>query len=392
MVGGPVTVARRQVLRMRRIPGEQLLEAPLRRPPHRHHPFAAVDVLEEKPLQFAFSRADGGGMGHETWAMGADRRHGVDPPRLQPGPGAGEEVGHLAFDQFVQDRAAQFHWRQRTEPVAHRGGGRRHEGKSEQFVELHQSQLHRIVGIVGVVGDRVGGIHHLRLEQGRLARRTGDAGRLRVEDLPGEVEAGKPRIAGFEQLHDPQRLGVVVEAAAVGKEEIEGVFPGMPERWMADVVREGERLDQILVEGQSPGQGARDAGDLEGVCEAAAVVVAVVAGEDLRLVSEPAEGRRVDHAVAVPLVGAAEGVGGFLVDSPHRVGSVHRPRGQDQRLAGLPVGRRCGGGGHGRGSAAAAAASCSQRASRAWEMTRTPAIAGMKLTSPGQRGRRCQWR
>ena len=46
-------------------------------------------------------------------------------------------------------------------------------------------------------------------------------------------------------------------------------------------------------------------GDFEGVGEARAIVVAFVVDEDLGLVFEPAEGGRVDDAVAVALVGAA---------------------------------------------------------------------------------------
>ncbi|MFM8704233.1 MAG: hypothetical protein ACKOHG_10300 [Planctomycetia bacterium] len=65
---------------------------------------------------------------------------------------------------------------------------------------------------------------------------------------------------------------------------------------------------------------------------------------------------------------------------------MHRPGRQQGRLAALPVG------GQQRPDSLAAATSCSQSASSACGKTRTPAVVGMKFTSPCQRGTMCQWR
>ncbi len=78
----------------------------------------------------------------------------------------------------------------------------------------------------------------------------------------------------------------------------------MAERRMAEIVGERQRLGQVLVEAERARQRARDLRHFERVGEPRAVVIALVEDEDLRLVLEPAEGGRMDDAVAV----APEGV------------------------------------------------------------------------------------
>src|SRR5262245_16709335 len=76
----------------------------------------------------------------------------------------------------------------------------------------------------------------------------------------------------------------------------------MPERRMTEVVRQGQRLGQILVQSQEPRERACDLRDFERMREPRAVVIPFVLHEDLRLVLEPAERRGVDDAVAVALI------------------------------------------------------------------------------------------
>src|SRR5271167_4746319 len=77
---------------------------------------------------------------------------------------------------------------------------------------------------------------------------------------------------------------------------------------MAEIVRERDGFGEVLVEAERAGQRARDAGDLDGVGHARAVMVAGAVEEDLRLVLEAAEGAAVDDAVAVALEIEAEAV------------------------------------------------------------------------------------
>ena len=143
---------------------------------------------------------------------------------------------------------------------------------------------------MGVVSDRVGGIDHLRFQQRGRRPAVAAAGGLAIEHLARKIQPRKAGVAGFEQLHDPQRLRVVVEAPFVCQQFVERVLAGMAQRRMADVVGQRQSLHQILVEPQRPGERAGDVGHLQRVRQTAAVVVAVVAGEDLRFVGQPAEG------------------------------------------------------------------------------------------------------
>ena len=114
-----------------------------------------------------------------------------------------------------------------------------------------------------------------------------------VADLVREVEL----------LGDPERLLVVTEttAEALAQRLVERVLAGVPERRVARVVPEPDRLDEILVQPQRPRDDARDRGRLERVRHARAVVVALRVDEDLRLPLQPPERLRVDEAVAVAL-------------------------------------------------------------------------------------------
>ena len=104
-------------------------------------------------------------------------------------------------------------------------------------------------------------------------------------------------------LGDPQRLLVVAEAGAeaLAQARVERLLAGVPERRVAHVVAEPDRLGQILVQPQRAGDDAGDPGRLERVRHARAVVVAGRVDEDLRLALQPPERLRVDDPVAVAL-------------------------------------------------------------------------------------------
>ena len=91
-----------------------------------------------------------------------------------------------------------------------------------------------------------------------------------------------------------KRQVVEVAAEALAQAAVEHVLADVPEWWVAEVVTEPDRLDEILVQAQRPGDGARDARDLERVCEAGAVMVALRRNKHLCLVLESAERLAVD--------------------------------------------------------------------------------------------------
>ena len=140
--------------------------------------------------------------------------------------------------------------------------------------------------------------------------------------LPGEVQPVEGRIAPLERGDDAQRLRVVVEAAAVLEAAVERALAGMAERRMAEIVRERQRLGEVLVEPERARERAGDLGDLQGMGQPGAVMVALVEDEHLRLVRQPAERRRMDDAVAVaPEVVAAALAGSGMEPAAAPAGS-----------------------------------------------------------------------
>ena len=116
-----------------------------------------------------------------------------------------------------------------------------------------------------------------------------------------EVEAVEGAVALLELVDHAQRLQVVLEAAVLLHALVQRVLPGVPERRVAEVVRQRDRLDEVLVDAELPGDRATDLRDLERVRQARAEEVAFVVDEDLGLVLEPAERAGMDHAIAVAL-------------------------------------------------------------------------------------------
>ena len=93
-----------------------------------------------------------------------------------------------------------------------------------------------------------------------VERRAGRIGQRPVvldqalERLPGQVQAVEIRIAALQRGDDAQGLGVVIEAAERGEAGVERALAGMAERRMAEIVRQRQRLGEILVEPKPAGE------------------------------------------------------------------------------------------------------------------------------------------
>src|SRR3990172_1209933 len=79
----------------------------------------------------------------------------------------------------------------------------------------------------------------------------------------------------------------------------------MPKRRVTQVMRQADRLLEVLVGAQGAGDGARDLSYFQGVGQASAVVIALVDDEHLGLVFQAAKGSRVQNAIPVALEGSA---------------------------------------------------------------------------------------
>ena len=187
----------------------------------------------------------------------------------------------------------------------------------EREVVLREEPVaHGVVDVVVDVGDPVDETNDLPLE--RLGLALAGVREDAVAHLVREVE--RPR--------DPERLLVVSEAASepLLRSLVERVLAGMPERRMPHVVPEPDRLSQILVEAERPGDDTRDRSRLERVSHARAVVISLRIDEDLRLPLQPSERLRVDDAVPVALELRPHAARLLRPLPPERVGRTHGER------------------------------------------------------------------
>ena len=156
------------------------------------------------------------------------------------------------------------------DPAGQRNGG--------DVVETEQFGAQPVVDVVGVIGDVVGEGGDLRLDAGEAPqlqilqprivedrlrhavlaiaaeRRAVAVGERTVvldqafERFPGEIEPVEARIAALQRGDDAQGLRIVIEAAERGEAVVERALAGMAERRMAEIVRQRQRLGEILVE------------------------------------------------------------------------------------------------------------------------------------------------
>src|SRR6202041_1800853 len=128
-------------------------------------------------------------------------------------------------------------------------------------------------------------------------------------NFEGEVQSAEGGVALLEIFNDSQGVQIVIETEAVGAHGgVEGLLAGVAEGGMADVMHQSERLSEVDVEAERPGDGAGDLRDFERVSGAVAEMVGITASEDLGFCFETAEGAGVDDAVPVALKLVAVGV------------------------------------------------------------------------------------
>lgn len=138
-----------------------------------------------------------------------------------------------------------------------------------------------------------------------------------VQGGAGEVEPDAGLLTGVRVGAEPlgldageqaQRLGVALEAAAVPGDLAERLLAVVPERRVAQVVREAGGLDQVGIAAQGGGEVAPDLGALQRVGEPGAGcgvphAAARTGSHHLGLAREPAQRGGVQHAGPVPLIG-----------------------------------------------------------------------------------------
>ncbi len=141
-----------------------------------------------------------------------------------------------------------------------------------------------------------------------------------------------------------------VAPEALFQAAVERLLADVPERRVAEVVAEPDRLHEVLVQAQRPRHRPRDRGHLQRVREAGAVVVAPRRHEHLRLVGQAPERLPVHDPVAVALEGRPQRAVLLGVRAPGGIGA-RRQRREQLLLLGRDPSRERGRDGPGAGRA-----------------------------------------
>ena len=187
-----------------------------------------------------------------------------------------------------------------------------------------------VIKVVVYVSDAVGIAHQCGLP-GVIGGAVGV-----VEDAPSCLVAEVEALAVlFNGVDDPETLLIVVEAAGVQLPQ--GPLAGVAKGGVAKIVAQTYGFGKVLVESQRPCSGSGKAGDLKGVGQSGAVMVALRLEENLSLVLQAAEAFAVGDAVNVPLEAGAQGTGLFGNKSALAVFGKYAPGADNKSLRGLAL-------------------------------------------------------
>ena len=98
-------------------------------------------------------------------------------------------------------------------------------------------------------------------------------------DRQGQIQPAKLQMPVLEVLHDAQRMQIVIETQAVlAQLVVERALSGMAKGRMPDIVRQRQRLGQVLIQPQRARHGPRNLRHFHGVGQAAAEVIGIPDG------------------------------------------------------------------------------------------------------------------
>ena len=169
--------------------------------------------------------------------------------------------------------------------------GRRSEGgdgRRWQVLRRDHPGADCVLHVVGEISDAVG-----KTAQHPLGGRRGRIDAPRVGTIPSSTSW--VRLSGSETAKHPDALHRVEPLARHVRGE--SLLTGVPERGVAHVVSQADRLGEILVEPQGRCQRSSHLGHLEGVGDPGDVMVVLGVDEDLGLVLEPSECLGVEDSV-----------------------------------------------------------------------------------------------
>src|SRR5581483_165025 len=119
--------------------------------------------------------------------------------------------------------------------------------------------------------------------------------------LECQVQTRKIWVRIFKELDYSHTLAVVIEAAMIAHAFGQHLFARMPKRRVPQIVRESDCFREIFIQAQRTSNRATDRGDLNGVRQTGAQVIAGSVQKDLCLIFHSPKRAGVNDARAVTL-------------------------------------------------------------------------------------------
>src|SRR5687768_3484234 len=116
-----------------------------------------------------------------------------------------------------------------------------------------------------------------------------------------QIQAIKCPVMFFQHIHYPKGLKIVLKTPMVFHASVERFLPSMAEWRMTQIMRERNGFHQIFIKLKVAGDGAANLRNFQAVRQARAKQVSLMIYENLRLVLESPEGRRMNDPIPVAL-------------------------------------------------------------------------------------------
>ena len=125
------------------------------------------------------------------------------------------------------------------------------------MIAVKNREIERVIQIVTIIGNLIRQVGDLRLEGERGLALTFPQ---TLQHLESQIEPGEIRIRMFQQLDHAQALAVVLKASVLPHAFRQHLLARMPKGRMPEIMRQRDRLRQILVQRQRPRDRAADRG------------------------------------------------------------------------------------------------------------------------------------
>jgi hypothetical protein len=208
---------------------------------------------------------------------------------------------------------------------------------SRKLFYRNQSGTQAVIHVMIIVCDLISEIGNLRFkrralpldesfanfsEQARIFQ--GTVFKNSLAGFEAQIESVEGGVTLFEQIHDPQRLQVVLKTAIRCHAFVKGVLAGVTKRCMTEIMCERDGFHQIFIKLQIACNSTRDLGNFETVRQPGPEEIAFMVNKNLGFVFETTKSGGMNYAVPITLEFAPAGGRRFATLAPAGVMRANR--------------------------------------------------------------------